>query len=93
MQAYAKMRADAPELVDIVASTIGGAFEPEEGGNRPAKRQRIYDDHKGMAAITDGIKTGKYHQVLAYSIMASAAHEQRRCFNAVHIYFLLHMQS
>lgn len=65
MQAYAKTRSDAPELVDLVAASAEGAAQEsgENGEGRSTKRQRIYEDHRAMSAITEGIKQGKYHQV------------------------------
>ena len=74
LQAYARMRADAPELVDIVAANADSelATEEEAGAARGAKRQRIYDDHKPMSTVTEGMKQGKLHQVRAWPSMQHA---------------------
>ena len=65
------MRADTPELVDIAAANADSelATEEEAGAARSSKRQRIYDDHKPMSAITEGMKQGKLHQVRAWPSM------------------------
>ena len=65
-QAYAGMRKDTPDLVDLVAA--GAAAEKENGGasegqaGKGSKRKRIYEDHRPLADITAGIKRGIYHQ-------------------------------
>lgn len=74
MQAYAKMREDCPELVDLVAAgataerAAGGADQAP--GGKGAKRKRIYEDHKLTADITSGIKRGILHQVSGPSLHA-----------------------
>ena len=62
-QAYARSRTDKPELVDIVAVNAASEQPALEDGKRAAKRQRIYEDHKPMSAITEGMKHGRLHQV------------------------------
>ena len=75
VQAYARSRTDAPELVDLVAGGGGGGgantgngvadvdMADAPGGQKGAKRKRIFDDHRPMSAITAGIKAGALHQV------------------------------
>eukprot|EP00887_Chlorella_sp_A99_P004969 scaffold4.g4969.t1 len=76
--AYARSRPDVPELQDLVgaaaaaAGTEDGAAADAAGGGqergaranggKPAKRSRIYAEHKPMSEITTGIKAGRYHQ-------------------------------
>ena len=65
MQAYAQMRKDTPDLVDLVAAGVTSEKEnvaAESQGGKGAKRKRIYEDHRSVAAITAGIKRGIYHQ-------------------------------
>lgn len=59
------MRKDTPDLVDLVAAGVTAEKEnvaAESQGGKSAKRQRIYEDHRPVAAITAGIKRGIYHQ-------------------------------
>ena len=63
LQAYARSRSDKPELVDIVAINAATEQPMDEDGKRATKRQRIYEDHKPMSAITEGMKHGRLHQV------------------------------
>lgn len=37
--------------------------DTKETNGRPAKRQRIYEDHRPMSFISEGIKQGRLHQV------------------------------
>lgn len=65
LQAYAQMRQDTPDLVDLVAAGVTAErhnVAAESQGGKSAKRQRIYEDHRSTAAITAGIKRGIYHQ-------------------------------
>jgi len=60
---YARSRADAPELQDLVAA--GQADEERRDadvGERAGKRSRVYVDHKSLSEITSGIKAGILHQ-------------------------------
>lgn len=62
-QGYARMRSDAADLVDVVATNAVGESVEEEAGPTRIKRQRLYEDHRAMSAITEGIKSGMLHQV------------------------------
>lgn len=33
------------------------------GSQKGVKRKRVYDEHRPMSDITNGIKSGTYHQV------------------------------
>ena len=66
LQAYARMREECPDLVDLVAA--GAASERENGAvelstGKGPKRKRVYEDHRPMSDITAGIKRGILHQV------------------------------
>lgn len=50
-----------PELLDILALSINEEGDGLED-SRPAKRKRIYADHKLMSEITAGLHSGLYHQ-------------------------------
>lgn len=68
-QAYIKQRPDANQLLDLVAAGIAAEAEADvdrdgDAPSRPAKRARIYTDHRPMSEITAGIKAGRLHQVL-----------------------------
>lgn len=63
LQAYARLRTDKPELVDIVAVNATNEQEMDIDGKRSAKRQRIYEDHRPSSVITEGLKQGRLHQV------------------------------
>ena len=43
------------------------------------KRKRVYDEHRPMSDIQNGIKSGTYHQVSMYEVSSvqSALHSQR----------------
>lgn len=41
------------------------------GSQRGVKRKRVYDEHRPMSDITNGIKSGTYHQVI---ILADPVH-------------------
>ncbi|KAK9823835.1 hypothetical protein WJX72_005833 [[Myrmecia] bisecta] len=63
IQAYAKSRTECPELMDLVAAgNLEDEAETAASRAKHAKRARIYEDHRGMADITAGLKAGKYHQ-------------------------------
>jgi len=62
-QAYARTRGDAPELVDVVAACAEGEAAGEEGYGKAKKRQRLYEDHRVMSAVTESMKQGRLHQV------------------------------
>ncbi|GMH41507.1 hypothetical protein BSKO_09417 [Bryopsis sp. KO-2023] len=66
MKAYAKLRTDAKELVDLVAVCCDSEEEEEmdvDGGSRKAKkRRRVYEDHRPMSELTEGLKNGSLHQ-------------------------------
>lgn len=68
-QAYARSRTDTPELVDIVAVNAANEQPMDEDGKRAVKRQRIYEDHKPMSAITEGMKHGRLHQVSFHTLL------------------------
>ena len=65
LQEYARSRTDCAELMDVVAA--GGGVEAgnaaEQANGKPAKRKRIYEDHRPLSDVTAGIKSGRYHQV------------------------------
>ena len=63
IQAYARSRSDVPELMDIVAVNANTELPVDEEGQRAAKRQRLYADHKPMSSISEGMKQGRLHQV------------------------------
>lgn len=63
LQAYARSRTDRPELADIVAVNATAELPADEDGQRAAKRQRIYPDHKAMSSIIEGMRQGRLHQV------------------------------
>ena len=63
MQAYARTRSDRPELVDIVAVNAANEQQMDIDGKRAPKRQRIYEEHRPLSAITEGMKHGRLHQV------------------------------
>ena len=84
-QAYIKQRPDANQLLDLVAAGVAaeaeaGADRDGEAPSRPAKRARIYTDHRPMSEITAGIKAGRLHQVLA--AMQAARDPAQRNLNA-----------
>ncbi|DBA70092.1 TPA: hypothetical protein ACH3X2_012255 [Trebouxia sp. C0005] len=76
VQAYAKLRTDTPELLDLVAQFGGqdltddpmavdgqsSAPVANSGNQRGAKRKRVYDEHRPMSDIQNSIKSGTYHQ-------------------------------
>ncbi len=69
-QAYARSRTDCAELADLVAA--GAGAEGEEGvpwaagtGGKPAKRKRVYEDHRPMSEVAAGLKAGRLHQARA----------------------------
>jgi hypothetical protein len=72
LQGYARSRPDATGLVDLVLATMSSPQEEAEGDvapstaaakGRPAKRPRIYEDHRPMSIIEQGIKAGTIYQV------------------------------
>ncbi|KAL3151102.1 hypothetical protein ABBQ38_012969 [Trebouxia sp. C0009 RCD-2024] len=76
VQAYAKLRTDTPELLDLVAQFAGQNLTDDPmavdgsstapaanpGGQKGSKRKRVYDEHRPMSDIQNGIKSGTYHQ-------------------------------
>lgn len=77
MQAYAKSRVDAPGLVDLVLATMdqgdpGETGAPAQGtletqvARKPNKRSRIYEDHRPMSVIEQGIRDKTLFQVYPF---------------------------
>eukprot|EP00884_Botryococcus_braunii_P014654 jgi/Botrbrau1/2318/Bobra.39_1s0007.1 len=67
---YARSRQDAPDLADLVLATMnrgedGETKAPSQGTQlprRPTKRARIYDDHRPMSVIEQGIRDQTLYQ-------------------------------
>ena len=51
------------ESEDQAADTHGADKILAAGNQRGTKRKRLYDEHRPMSDITNGIKSGSYHQV------------------------------
>lgn len=81
MTEYAKSRADAPELAEIV-SAASAAEEAERaaeegagdgaggagGSGRAQKRRRIFADHLRLAELTQGLKEARWALPLAFPL-------------------------
>lgn len=50
-------------MVDVVAACAEGEAAGEEGYGKAKKRQRLYEDHRVMSAVTESMKQGRLHQV------------------------------
>lgn len=68
---YAKgCAAEVPELLDLVAASAAAEEEENQAaggeagssGQRPAKRKKVYTDHKSYNELMAGMKDGRYHQ-------------------------------
>eukprot|EP00803_Ostreobium_quekettii_P005055 evm.model.scf_416.5 EVM.evm.TU.scf_416.5 scf_416:66259-78048(-) len=63
VQEYARMRTDDKELLDLAAHWGQQEFdEDDESEGKSKKRRRIYEDHRPLSSLTQGIKNGTLHQ-------------------------------